>query len=314
MKKHLPALFFSFLALSALVFWYQSRQIVKDERYYETVARYVYAYSGGAVTNSEPIRVRFVNPAVSKAQTGQQVPARVFSISPALKGSAVWEDDHTILFKPEQPLPVGKKFSARLALDEIYPDVPGYAEVFEYDFRVRELSFRVQREGVTSLPDDLSVQRVTGVVHINEPCEAAKVEKMLLARQSGRLLQVNWTSGADSKTYAWTVDGVERSGDRSEVKLSWDGESLGSGQTYDDTQIVAPQDEFTVLSATVVQLEEQYILINFSDPVAPGQDLSGIIRLSEYKGDLRFVVNGNFVRVYPAQRIVGEQTLTVEGS
>ena len=314
MKKHLSALFISFLALSAFIFWYQSRQLVKDERYYETVARYVYAYSGGAVNNSEPLRVRFVNPAVSKAQTGQPVPTRVFSISPVVKGTAVWEDDHTILFKPEQPLPVGKKFSARLALDEIYPGIPEYAETFEYDFRIRELSFRVQREGINSEPADPKLQNVTGVVHVNEPCDAFRVEKMLSARQSGRVLQVNWTPGADKRTYAWTVDGVERSDERSEVKLSWNGESLGSGQTYDDTQVVAPQDEFTVLSATVVQLEEQYILINFSDPVSPGQDLNGLVRLSEYKGDLRFVVNGNFVRVYPSQRIVGEQTVTVDGA
>ncbi|MFM7155704.1 MAG: hypothetical protein ACKOZV_16410, partial [Bacteroidota bacterium] len=187
-----------------------------------------------------------------------------------------------------------------------------YADIFEYDFRVRELSFRVEREGINSEPDDLSLQKVTGVVHINEPCDAVKVEKMLQARQAGRALQVNWTPGEDNRTYAWTVEGVRRSADRSAVKLSWSGESLGSGQTGEDTQIVAPQDEFSVLSAAVVQLEEQYILVNFSDPVSPGQDLNGLIRLSEYKGELRFVVNGNFVRIYPAQRIVGEQTLTVD--
>jgi hypothetical protein len=257
MKKHLSSLAISFLTLSALVFWYQSRQIVKDERYFETVARYVYAYSGGAVNGSEPLRVRFVNPAVSKAQRGQPVPTGVFNISPALKGSAIWEDDHTILFRPEEPMPVGKKFTARLALDEIYPDVPGYADVFEYDFSVRELSFRVRREGINSEPDDLSVQKITGILHVNEPCEAVRVEKMLLARQSGKVLQVNWKHGDDNKTYAWTVEGVERSTVRSEVNLSWNGESLGSGQRYDDTQMVAPQEEFTVMSATVVQLEEQ---------------------------------------------------------
>jgi hypothetical protein len=64
-----------------------------------------------------------------------------------------------------------------------------------HDFRVRELSFRVEREGINSEPDDLSLQKVTGVVHINEPCDAVKVEKMLQARQAGRALQVKLDSG-----------------------------------------------------------------------------------------------------------------------
>jgi hypothetical protein len=128
-----------------------------------------------------------------------------------------------------------------------------------HDFRVRELSFRVEREGINSEPDDLSLQKVTGVVHINEPCDAVKVEKMLQARQAGRALQVNWTPGEDNRTYAWTVEGVRRSADRSAVKLSWSGESLGSGQTGEDTQIAAPRTSFRYSRAAVVQLEEQYI-------------------------------------------------------
>jgi len=69
-----------------------------------------------------------------------------------------------------------------------------------------------------------------------------------------------------------------------------------------------------VLSAKAVQVEEQYILLNFSDPISAAQDLSGLVRLDNFNGKLRFVTDGNFVRVYPGERITGAKKLLVDGS
>lgn len=314
MRKQLIYALVAAAALAGVYALIQNRKIVKNEAYYEAVSHYVYAFSGGSVSSTEPLRVRFVNAAVSKEQVGQPVPVNVFRTAPKIEGQAVWEDDRTILLKPAKQLPFGEKYTAQVSLGRIYPDVPEYAKTFEYNFRVKELAYQVTREGINTDPAGMHLQEVTGQLRVNDVCEGAKVEQMLSANQGNKALQVNWKHDANGRSHTWTVVGVERSNSASQVKLKWKGQSIGVRRNFEEAQQVAPLDDFVVLSVAVVQVEEQYILINFSDPVSAGQDLSGLIRLSGYTGKLRFVTNGNFVRIYPDQRVIGEQTIEVDGA
>jgi uncharacterized protein YfaS (alpha-2-macroglobulin family) len=312
-KKLLYALFAS-TAIVGLFFLVKSQKIVKNEAYFEAVSKYVYAYSGGAVSSSDPLRVRFVNAAVSKEQIGQPVPTNIFHTAPKIEGQAVWEDDRTIVLKPSKPLPFGKKYTARVALQRIYADAPAIASVFEYNFHIRDLAYEVVIAGIAADHSDLKKQEVSGQLHINEACDGAKVEQMLSAKQGNNALQVSWKHDSDGRTHAWTVVGVERSNAASLVNMHWTGKPIGGRKDLKETQLVPPLDEFVVLSARVVQVEEQYVLVNFSDPIAPSQDLSGLIRIEGFTGKLRYVTDGNFVRVYPSERIVGSQKLTVDAS
>jgi len=290
----------------------QSQKIVKNEAYFEAISKYVYAYSGGAVSSSEPLRVRFVNPAISKEQIGQPVPVNVFHSSPKIEGQAVWEDDRTILLKPKTPLPFGKKYVVDVNLKRIYADVPALAKIFQFKFHVRDLAYGVVTEGISANQSDLHQQEVRGQLHINEACDAAKVEQMLVAKQGNKALEVSWKHNADGRTHTWTVAGVERSIAPSFVNLNWNGSPIGGRKDLQSKQVVPSLDDFVVLSANAVQREEQYVLLNFSDPVAPAQDLSGLIRIEGFAGKLRYVTDGNFVRVYPSERIVGTQKLSVD--
>ena len=312
MRKQIAYALFAGAAVIGLFFLINSQKIVKNEAYYEAVSQYVYAYSGGAVGSTDPLRVRFVNPAVSKAQIGQAVPTNIFHTSPKIEGQAVWEDEKTILLKPAKPLPFGKKYTARVALQRIYSDVPNLAKIFEYRFHVRDLSYEVATAGIAADPSDMHKQEVSGQLHINEACDGAKVEQMLAAKQGNKALQVSWKHNADGRTHAWTVVGVERSTAPSQVNMSWSGKPIGGRKNQQEVQVVPALDEFVVLSARAVQVEEQYLLLNFSDPIAPAQDLSGLIRIEGFTGKLRYVTDGNFVRIYPSERIVGSQNIVVD--
>ena len=312
MRKQISYILIAGLALTGLFFLVKSQKIVKNEAYFEAISKYIYAYSGGTIGNDELLRVRFVNAAVSQEQVGQNVPSNIFHTYPKIDGQAIWEDDRTILLKPSTVLPFGKKYTVDVALSKIYPEVPKNARIFQYSFRVRELAYEVITEGISADPADLHKQELSGRLHINQACDAAKVEKMLSAKQGNKSLSVSWKHNEDGKTHAWTVVGVERSKVGSQVNLAWSGESLGVPRTQKNTQLIPPLDDFVVLSANVIQVEEQYVLINFSDPVDARQDLSGLIRLEGFDGTLRFVSNGNFVRVYPSKRIVGSNTLLID--
>lgn len=309
-----PWLYFTLgaLLLSGGVLYLRSTQPVKNEAYFAALSQYLYAYSAGAIGPDDAIRVRFVNPAVSAEQIGQAVDGGILNFEPRIDGKAVWENERTIKLQPNKALPYGTHYNARLALRRLFPDAPASLKRFEFDFNVRSLAYEVETDGIAADLDNPGAQHITGRVRINEPCAAAKVEKILSARQGAKALAVSWTHSADNRTHEWTVAGVERANVRSKVKLEWDGQAIGADKKGSAEQVVPARDEFTVLSAKAVQVEEQYVQINFSDPVAATRDLVGLIHLEGYNGRLRFVTDGNFVRAYPSARLRGTHQLRIE--
>ena len=312
MRKQIAFVLLAAAGLSGLFLIYRNQHIVKNDAYFEGVSQYVYAYTSGAIGRDDAIRIRFVHAAVSSETVGQVVPENVFSVSPNVQGQAVWEDDRTIKLQPTEPINAGTEYTGTVALRKIWADAPALVSSFDFDFHAKAIAYEVVTDGIGSDPNDPRRQQVTGRVHINEAVEGTQVEKMLNARQEGKALQVSWNHAADGQTHTFTVQGVERSKVRSKVQLTWSGAAIGAKKDGQAEQVVAAFDEFSVLSARAVQVEEQYILLNFSDPVSASQDLNGLIRLEGYTGKLRFVVDGNFVRVYPDSRLTGTMQLHVE--
>ncbi|MBK8194225.1 MAG: hypothetical protein IPK76_13800 [Lewinellaceae bacterium] len=301
------------LTVFSSVFQYSCSKVVKTEAYYQAIARYVYAYTSGAIGRNDAIRVRFTDPAVGADQIGQKVAAGLFSVSPSIGGDAVWEDDRTIRLQPSDPLPYGKRFSGTVALGKIFKDVPREARVFEFSFNVRELSYEVITDGLrTEHPADLKRQQLVGQILTSDPVDNAGVEKMLRARQGNKTLSIGWVHGDNGLTHAFYVNEVERGNVRSKVELSWTGDPIDVDKDGNAEQMVPALDEFVVLSARVARTEGQCIVLNFSDPVAPTQDMNGLIRIDDYSGTHTFAVDGNFVRVYPGGRLSGDRNLRVE--
>lgn len=314
MRKQIAYALLATAAAAGLFFLVRSQKIVKNEAYYEAVSQYIYAFTSGSISRDEAVRVRFVNAAVSMEQVGKAVPASVFSTDPKIEGQAVWEDDRTIKLTPKNALTPGKRYTGQVALNRIYAEAPALAKRFEFDFNIRELAYEVATEGISVDPNDPRQQRVTGRVRVNERCEAANIEQMFAAKQGNKALLVSWKHSDDGREHQWTVAGVERSNAASSVRLAWSGKPIGVAKNMAEEQPVPPLGEFSVLSAKAVQVEEQYVLLNFSDPISSAQDLAGLIRIENYQGKLRYVTDGNFVRVYPAERITGAKNVLVDGS
>jgi len=312
MRKQFSYAALGLALLTGLLLFFRSQRIVKDEAYYSVISQYIYAYSGGSVGAKDAIRVRFVNAAVDAAQIGKPVAAGVFTINPKVAGQAVWKDDRSLEFKPTQPLLFGKHYTCHVAVGHIYSDAPKKAKNFEFEFNVRELAYEVETDGISYDPENPKRQVIAGRLRVNEVCEAVKIEKMLVAKQGNRALPVTWVHNNDLLSHEWKIKDVERTNVRSRVQLAWFGEAIGVGRQINAEQLVPAAEEFTLLAAKVVQVEEQYVLLNFSDPVAAGQTLDGLIRIEGYSGKLRFVTDGNFVRAYPGERLSGDKVLKIE--
>lgn len=288
------------------------QKTIRNDAYYAAISKYVYAYTSGSIGRDDAIRVRFVNPAVGQDKIGQKIPGDLFSISPAIKGDAVWEDDRTIKLQPAEPLAYGAHYKGKVALRKLFADVPKEAKTFEFEFSVRQLDFEVVTEGLRAQdPNDLRKQQISGRVSTSDPVENAAVEKMLTAQQGNKTLSIGWVHADDRRTHQYYVNDVERSNTRSKVKLFWSGQSLGVRKEGSEEVTIPSLDEFIVMSARVIQVEEQYVQLNFSDPISTSQTLDGLISLDGVDGTLRFATDANFVRVYPASRVTGDHILRI---
>ncbi len=285
---------------------------VPSDTYLEEVARYISAYTGGAIHRSDAILVRFARAAVGREQVGQKVSAQAWSVSPSIAGEAIWQDEYTLRLQPKEPLPYGKRYKAKVALRQLFGDVSEAAQTFEFSFAVRPLAFEVQIDGVRAR-EDARQQQVVGSLRTNDPVESAAVEQVLSAHQDATRLPIRWTHAADGRLHTFVVDEVVRSATRSQVSVRWSGKPLGLPEKNGAADVVVPATgEFTLLSARIVPDAEPYVLLNFSDPISTNTPLDGLIRMADPSVNLRFAVNGNFVRVYPRSSLTGRQRLIVE--
>jgi alpha-2-macroglobulin len=183
--------------------------------------------------------------------------------------------------------------------------------VFEFSFRVIQQMFSVDFDGLASV-DQASGRwnSFNGQIKTADYIEGKEVERLFKAHQGKRQLTVRWDHNPGGTIHGFVVDSVERKTDRDKLVLSWDGKSLGIEQKGEKMIDIPGVDEFIIMDTRVVQYPDQHVVIHFSDPLVRNQQLQGLVQLDNEAG-LRYQVDGNRLRVFPANRLTGTFRLTV---
>ena len=105
--------------------------------------------------------------------------------------------------------------------------------------------------------------------------------------------------------------GIERAEEASTLRLHWDGSPIGVARKEDREIEVPGLSTFGVDQARVVAAPEPHVELRFTDPLKPGQNLKGLVRIGD-RDDLRFVIDGSRLEIYGTKGWRGEQTVRVE--
>lgn len=277
----------------------------------ESVQTYVYGFTSGIISKANPVRVRFTDAVVDSAEVGETA-KNVISFDPSISGKATWEDAKTLRFDPDQNLNSGTTYIATVELGKIISGVPQDAKSFQFDFRTRDQYFEVQTDGYDAPnPKDLTKQEYSGSVFTADIAENENVEQVLTATQNGKTLPIRWEHQPAQLVHNFYITEINRGNQPSEVELQWNGKPMNVVLRGEKEIEVPSLKDFKVTDARVSQDQEQYILLFFSDPLSQTQNLDGLVSIRDYNGSLRTVVDGNQVRVYPSERIVGDRRITV---
>ncbi len=274
---------------------------------------YITSYTAGVVSSGATIRIIVAKDAVDSSSIGQETSVKLFSFSPSIKGKTIWLDKNTVEFRPDKRLSSGQIYEVSFQLAKLMKVSDALAE-FKYNFQVMPQNYEVAIENIKPyIKTELKRQRIEGILNTADFAEDGAVEGVMKAKQEGTDLKITWTHTPEGKQHMFTVEDVARKEAASKVNLSVDGSSLGI-KTSEEKEIEIPAlGDFKVVNTKVIQNPNQYVVLQFSDPLKEKQELGGLITIDEDRSlTLDFEIHDNEIWVYPPVRQAGTKMLRIE--
>lgn len=270
-------------------------------------SKYIDAYTSGIVSKKNTIRIVLASDASTTHTLNETVNEDLFDFSPSVKGKAYWVDARTIEFKPSADLSPDKLYEVEFNLGKVM-NVPSKFKKFSFNIQTIKPAFKIEEHGLRGNSKD--VMTLSGEIITADVEESAKVEKLLVASLNGNNLSIKWQHNEANKTHGFIIENIKRTKDAGNLNLSWNGSPLDI-DIKDKKEIAVPAiGDFKVMDVRVVQDEEQYALVQFSDPIMIGQQLDGLIAISNQE-NLSYTILGSEVKVYASGKLDGNYTVSI---
>jgi hypothetical protein len=263
------------------------------------------AFTSGQISVKSPVMVEFTSP-VSQAVPGQSIKDGIISFSPSIKGEAVWADERTIVFKPSELLPSGEKFKSEIALQRLLPDEE---EPFFFTFQTIQQDAWLSTENIGPLSvSDYNKYQATIKVALADVANDELVETNVEVKYNGETREPEWFH-SNGRNHILTVNDIMRGENEGILSVTVKEGPLSPGEEQNLKVNIPPANTFKIFSARLETSPRKVITVTFSDPLDPGQDISGLFRLSGQ--DLNWNIDNNLVELYPDEDITGEKTLLI---
>jgi len=274
---------------------------------------YVTSYTSGVISSGSTVRVILAKDGVDSSAIGQETSTKLFSFSPSISGKTVWLDRRTVEFRPNDRLEAGQVYEATFQLARLFK-VAETLSVFQYSFQVIPQNFELSIDNVKPyVKTELTRQKIEGQVLTADFSPNESVEKILTVSQDNKSLKVTWEHLPDGKRHFFIVEDITRKETASKVNLKISGKSIGVKSDEEREVVIPALGDFKILTAKVIQNPNQYVVLQFSDPLKEKQELNGLISVGAAgKLTLDFEIHDNEIWVYPPVRQTGTQTVYVE--
>ncbi len=258
-------------------------------------SEYVNGYSGGIISAHSPIVIEFVADIPEEKRT--QKHKNLFKFVPAVKGEYEWISANTIAFFPEKPLSQNTNYQVDFEIGRLL-DLEERLRIFHFEFTTIKQQMDMVISGLK--PEDLEnpIQQVLEfTVNTADRSDSIGVLKSIQAIADGQNLKIKYLTGTDN-SHKLEIHNIVRQDKSYKLNLNWDA-SFISGEGKGDVSIRIPsKSEFTVTSARVIEGQDTYIEVRFSDPISPTQDLEGLIYIEASDEPISLLYEAFLVKVY----------------
>jgi alpha-2-macroglobulin len=295
-----------FVLLIALLILFSCGKQTTDSKPIELYQEFISGVTSGLIKRADPIVVKFTDDVITDEKRGKEVPSSIFSISPSVKGKAVWTNYNTLTFTPDAPLDWGANYTATLRLGKIL-DVPRELSLLTFNIQTTEKQFVVNHSGLSFASDNYEMYELKGLVETADEIENQEIEKILSAKQNGKSLKINWEHQPKLSKHQFTISGIIRTEEGSDLKLEWNGDKIKAKKSKGSDIVNIPKkSDFMVSSVNVINIPDQYVEVVFSDPLNSTADFRGLIMIDNQSVS-KVQVQNNLLKIYPAKRLAGRK-------
>jgi uncharacterized protein YfaS (alpha-2-macroglobulin family) len=263
------------------------------------------AFTSGQISARAPIMIEFSAP-VDKAVPGQKANENLISISPSVKGEAAWAGNRTLIFKPFENLPSGRKFKVEVDLPKLLPNEQAS---FFFTFRTVPQNAWLNTENIGPVSvSEYDQYKVSSRITLADAGEDKLVEQNVEVTYNGKTLPPDWTH-LDSRNHVLVLNNLNRNTSPGQLEVTVKKGPLSPDEKQSLTIEIPAKGAFEIISAKMESTPRKVVTITFSDPLDPAQDLSGLFRLAD--SDPEWNIDNNRAELYPAESLNGEQELTI---
>lgn len=303
----LPAILLLILiGLVAYSLQHKAAKITVDRSF----SKYIESYTSGIISKESSIRIHLASQVQGTHVQNEALANGTFEISPSVKGKAYWVDARTIEFKPEKILDPDRQYNASFKLGKVIKVAERY-ETFKFGFQTIKPDYTVIFSGLqTATRTSADQMKMDGVIQTADAEKNDDVEKLISASYSSDV-HISWNHNSYTHTHNFTIDKLTRLTDKvNPLTVSWSGSSLGVDKKGFQKFEIPAIGDFRVLDIKAVQDQEQYVLVQFSDAIMVGQELNGLLGISNIT-EPAYTIEGSTVKIYTTERLDGNYTVFV---
>jgi len=281
-----------------------SSENISDRSAFSSVVSNV---TSGVVSKTSEVRIVLVKP-VSEWINNTPLNDSYFSVSPKVKGKWVALNNRTISFKPETAFEPNTEYVFEVKLNK-FQKTDTDLENFIFKIKTIQQDFIVNTNSIQSHSKDW--QYVLGTLKTSDYISLKEAKQLVSATQKGKDLKVNFDAIQNqSKFFNFTIDSIQRFDDDSKIQIAYNGKAIGVAQKDNYEMTIIGKNNFQVVDVSVNNEGEQYVEINFTDPLLKKQNFKGLVVLKGAKR-LKYSVDGNVLKVFTNTSLKGVVPLEV---
>ena len=241
-------------------------------------AKYVSAYTGGAIQEATPIRIELATPVPMEKQA-----QGLFHFKPSLTGTERWLSPTLVEFVPDA-LKEGTVYEGSFQVGKVLDVKESQCQAFPFQIQAAPKTATLTLDGI-SIQDGASLQ---GSIKLSVP--AAKEDIILTVRPETPV-----TITGEGTLFSFQTGNITRSNEDTPVSVSL--EIDGFRDTKPIKTLIPAAGSFKVIDARIVRDGNPHADVRFSEPLAASAAREGLIELS---GAIRQTIDidGNCARIY----------------
>jgi len=267
-----------------------------------TWAQFINYHTSGQVSRTSNVQIRFLVDVATPDQVGKSA-AKALTMEPGLPGEAVFSSQQEITFTPAEPIPPETVYTFKLNPAGL-ESIPDTTAKYEFQISAIKQAFTLETHALQTDGNASDVMQLVGSIKTADIADGPAVETMLRAEFEGADKQIQWEHSEDRLRHKFTIAGLERGEAARKLTLKWNGKSIDVDDEGSREVEIPAIGKFGLLGVRAEHGEKQTVIVEFSDPIDTGQNLSGLLELEGHKSSSRVV--GNAVHIYPAEPISGQ--------